>query len=554
MVNRLAALLLVLMSLASCDRDAVTGCVSKQDSWIAAPRVRVDPSLSTSDFSRATIVHADAVQSDSIVDSVTVTFSSKHVSLTIPKQDSCIFRLYGFADSLKNDTVWSGKVTLSPTKAEMSQGDLVLTPGSWLTLPVFSLNSGAYSGAKSLSIIAPDTSWHVEYSVNGSKWEKYAGSLAVDTCSVVAARLRRGLTIGRAVAETLDVHAVLPIISVAPGTYRTPQSIEAWSPSGDALEYSTTAEKLDWKAYSAPLSLEKTGYFWFRSSYKGTSSDLAGGAYQIRTDSTVMGMKSVPAGSYVTQDQDGGRVVVTVSAFLMDSTEVTQKMYKEHMGEKNPSAYVQTNADSIFVYPVESVTWFDAVAFCNARSLAEGLQPVYSYDGVVRDVSGAIIGLSSLSVDVSKNGFRLPTDAEWEYAYRAGSKTMFYWSDSVSEQLALKYSWFNPSDVPSFRTTHPVAGKLPNSWGLFDMAGNVSEWMNDWYSDSCPNPVVSGKAKDPTGPAAQAQDYEGMRVVRGGSFGTSKTVYLSAAGSRSMGDAVSGNQNTGFRCVRRPGI
>lgn len=165
--------------------------------------------------------------------------------------------------------------------------------------------------------------------------------------------------------------------------------------------------------------------------------------------------------------------------FEMGVTPVTQDLYRAVTG-KNPSGFEGNDR------PVESVSWFDAVAFCNALSREEGLPEAYRIDG------------KSVEWLRRSPGYRLPTEAEWEYACRAGSAQSRYGEpDAVA--------WY---DGNSGHETRAVGGKKPNAWGLHDMLGNVWEWMWDWK-----DAYSSGTATDPTGPSTGA-----CRVVRGGSW------------------------------------
>ena len=148
---------------------------------------------------------------------------------------------------------------------------------------------------------------------------------------------------------------------------------------------------------------------------------------------------------------------VYVSSFYMDKYLVTQKEYAKLMG-KNPSRWKGEGN------PVEQVRWSDAVRYCNERSKREGLRPCYD--------------LRTWQGDFSADGYRLPTEAEWEYACRAGTTGRYSFGDSAAK-LEI-YAWFKDNAAGRPR---PAGQKLPNPWGLFDMHGNVWEWVSDcWHA------------------------------------------------------------------------
>jgi len=213
---------------------------------------------------------------------------------------------------------------------------------------------------------------------------------------------------------------------------------------------------------------------------------------------------------------EGPQHQVTLGSFFMNKYEVTQKEYQEVMGT-NPSIFKGDNL------PVDSVSWFDAVEYCNKRSVMEGLLPVYAISGLGDN--------RSVIWNRNANGYRLPTEAEWEYACRAGTTTAYNTGADMSDDTG----WYESN---SGRRTHPVGQKPANAWGLYDMHGNVSELCWDRYG------AYSGDAQTDSGGASSGSG----RVRRGGTW------YFSARFSRSAFreeiDPFKQQYLQGFRVVR----
>lgn len=230
---------------------------------------------------------------------------------------------------------------------------------------------------------------------------------------------------------------------------------------------------------------------------------------------------------------------VTLSTFYLDRTEITQGEYLAVMGT-NPS-----NFTGDLSRPVEKTTWFNAIEYCNRRSMQENLTPCYSYkvgeieygtnpDNWPSGWSGTASNHTNFSCSWTANGYRLPTEMEWMFAARGGNSTHNY-TYSGSNTLG-NVAWYTSN---SSSTTHPVATKNANELQLFDMSGNVWEWCWDIYYGSYPTEDQT----NPHGPSSGT-----YRVLRGGCWGYDAS--FCTVSNRFRGSATGGYSNFGFRVCR----
>ncbi len=234
-------------------------------------------------------------------------------------------------------------------------------------------------------------------------------------------------------------------------------------------------------------------------------------------------MSQIPGGRFSMGDKEGDVDEVphrvSIDSFNIDRFLVTQEEYEKVMGENIARWTGKKN-------PVEQVRWSDAVHYCNNRSRQEGLQPCYDTE--------------TWKCNFDIKGYRLPTEAEWEYVCRAGTTTKFFFGKNPNELK--NFSWFKEN---SGGRPRPVGQKLPNPWSIFDLYGNVWEWCNDFYKVDY---YQESPEKNPKGP-----EFGDNKVLRGGSWDSETNQCRSSYRYNEVPgytDICFGYDIYGFRCVK----
>ncbi|HOZ01418.1 MAG TPA: SUMF1/EgtB/PvdO family nonheme iron enzyme [Candidatus Syntrophosphaera sp.] len=338
-----------------------------------------------------------------------------------------------------------------------------------------------------------------------------------------------------------------PVFDPVGGNYATGQTVTISCAIGGAtIRYTTngTEPGISSAVYQNPIDVTASTTIKAKVFKDGwTPSTTASATYNI--GSTPGQMIYVPDGTFQMGDTRGEGYSfelpvhsVTLSPFYIGKYEVTQAEYSQYM---QPSSSWTSNFGLGDNYPAYYVSWYAILKYCNLRSMAEGLTPVYMIGGSTNPADWGAVPTSNNAAwnaaicNWSANGYRLPTEAEWEYAARGGTNTPDYLYAGSDDINAV--AWYSDN---SGSTTHTVGTKVSNGIGTFDMTGNMAEWCWDWFSSSY---YSSSTASNPTGPASGTN-----RLLRGGDW-LAFAGYCRVA-NRYYDVPYGGNYGGGFRLCR----
>ncbi len=388
--------------------------------------------------------------------------------------------------------------------------------------PVANITSGVYPVHQSISLSCEIPNANIYYTLDGTDptinslcytqaFEIYQNT----TLKVIAMRNNYSPSDIKTYEYTFNFPtATAPLISPSSGMYQDVTMIEITSTlAGAEIHYTTDGSRpeLNSNRYTSPFAISKSMTIRaraFKMDYN--PSEVSCHTFEIIMPLDMASMIYVPAGYYLMGSQNGfddERPVheVYVSAYYLSDRPVTQFEWQQLMGS-NPS---NTNYGIGSNYPINNVSWIDALKYCNKRSIQEGLTPCYMINQEVNpDNWPSNYPYSvwySMECNWSADGYRLPTEAEREFAARGSNQSQSY-NYAGSNNIEGVAWYFNNSNG----TSHPVAMKNPNELGIFDMSGNVWEWCWDTYVSY----YSSDTQVNPTGPEANF-----YKVVRGGCWG-----------------------------------
>lgn len=394
-----------------------------------------------------------------------------------------------------------------------------------------------------------------------------------DTCSLAAAADKNGYRYRCIITNTAGTvtsnEAVLTVSLIAPSITSDPRDTTVFLGSGSTMTVGATGTDISyqWLKDGSAIVGETEASFSIATTklsdngvYRCRVSNSGGDKYSQEAILEVKpkGMRLIAGGEFDMGEEipaasiyDSVHHVTITDSYWMDTTEVTQKQYDSLMSLTYQNYTIPSWRAEVGLgddYPAYSINWFDAVLFCNAKTKSiDSNDTVYSYISITGS-PGNDCELQDLLIDFNKIGFRLPTEAEWEYACRAGTATSYFWEENYypypedlldSNQIDMYAIWKRNSSDLGFGNSgygsHIVANRLPNAFGLYDMSGNLWEWVNDWFDVFGRSPM-----DNPKGPAT---GYS--RVLKSGHWQNPAETIRSA--NRSFGGPDGFQEGVGFR-------
>ena len=324
-----------------------------------------------------------------------------------------------------------------------------------------------------------------------------------------------------------------PVIDPPSGNYNSTQTVSITTTTlGTTIVYTLDGNEPNSAStvYAGPFQVTPPKTVKAKAFRSGMQDSATASAIYTITGPPLPEFVLVEGGTF-----NNGTSDVTISSFYIDKYELTQAGYQAVMGMDPASGY--GDGDN---YPVYYVTWFNAIEYCNRRSMQEGLTPCYSYstngtnpDNWPAGWNTSDTNHTNVSCNWTANGYRLPTEMEWQFAARGGNQTHNYTYSGSNDIGAV--AWYLDN---SGSTTHTVGSKAANELGTFDMSGNVWEWVWDIYGS-----YPGGAQTDPHGATSGS-----VRVFRGGSW--YNFAYYCTVSYRYNSNATGSGYDLGFRLVR----
>jgi hypothetical protein len=405
--------------------------------------------------------------------------------------------------------------------------------------PLFNPGGGTFNEAQNVSLSCPTPGTTIRYTTNGSNPTPsstvYATPISITVPTTIKAQaFKTGWGNSQVTSADYMIQSVAtPVITPSGGTFNSAQTVTMdCLTQGATIRYTTNGNDPDASstAYTAPFILSSTATIKAKAFRNGmTSSNLSTAAFVINIP-IPSNFVLVPGGTF-----NNGTSNVTVSSIYLDKFEITQSEFYSIM-EYLPSYDAGVGSS----HPVYSSTWYNAIEYCNKRSVLEGLSPCYKYANYGMNVDNWPDGWDSsqdnhtnMTCNWGANGYRLPTEAEWIWAAKGGPGLpdyMYSGSDNISS-----VAWFA---VTANDGTHIVATKIPNELGIYDMTGNVWEWCWDIFE-----PYPQEDLVNPHG--AETGIY---RILHGGAW--QATADACATSHRSYGPTTNSGTWIGFRICR----